>query len=234
MRVVELPIAALLGGSGNGKFDFVAKWRGDHGTAVGLCTASLIAKEWVITAGHCATRMLKHEPVRVTVEFAEGGAVKRGVTHCIKCDEGCGLDVAICHLTLPVGHINPVRLNSDHYTIDGDHGRCVTCVGTYDGIHATGPKKLEYEANGAHLYVSNAGGSGMHAGDSGGAWVIESRNATTNTSFYVLAGVIHGGQGSGAHKRGVAGQLGYPMLRSFIAKHVNSTTWVSANALKPL
>ena len=92
----------------------------------------------------------------------------RGVTHCFKCNEGCGLDVAICKLKLPVGAITPVALNLDHYTVHGPHGRDVTCVGTKGGLHHVGPKKLEYEANGAHLYVSNAGGSGMHAGDSVG------------------------------------------------------------------
>lgn len=40
-------------------FPFVAKWRGLHGHAVGLCTAELIAPLWVVTAGHCAARMVR-------------------------------------------------------------------------------------------------------------------------------------------------------------------------------
>ena len=56
-------------------YPFVCKWRGMHPAddasevAVGLCTASLVAKSWILTAGHCATRMLKHEKVNVKVSW---------------------------------------------------------------------------------------------------------------------------------------------------------------------
>ena len=50
----------------------------------------------------------------------------------------------------------------------------------------------------------------------------------------MLTGVIHGGAGSGASKRGVAGQLGYPALRNFLRKHITGNAsgmrWLSANA----
>ena len=50
------PRAAIDGASGVLDYPFVAKWRGLHGHAVGLCTAELVAPLWIVTAGHCAVR----------------------------------------------------------------------------------------------------------------------------------------------------------------------------------
>ena len=132
-------------GEGLGTYSFVGKWRGMHGHAVGLCTAELVAREWVITAGHCAVRLFRKEADRVQITFDQGGALKRGVTHCVKAPEH--EDLALCKLKLPVNKLTPVRLNSDIYRSAGPHGASVMCVGTYHGIHATGPKPLEYEVS---------------------------------------------------------------------------------------
>jgi hypothetical protein len=81
-------------------------------------------------------------------------------------------------------------------------------------------------ASGAHIYVSNSGGSGMKAGDSGGAWLHTKRNSTTNETHFVLSGVIHGGEGKGTHKRGVAGQPSH--VRAWIDQTTGGTArWVS-------
>ena len=243
MVQVHASLTALLllasGVSANGKWAAVAKWRGTHpstdsgtlSTVVGLCTAELIASDWIITAEHCATRLLKHEKDKVRVTFAESAAkVERGVTHCVK-PSGADVDVVICKLTLGVGSISPLLLNADKYTT-AQHGKAVMCVGTAGGYHADGPKTLEYEGNGAHLYVSQSSGSGMKAGDSGGAWVHEVNvaNATSNstTMHQLLSGVIHGGSGKGKHKRGIAAQVSF--IRSFIDEHTNGTAaWASAS-----
>jgi hypothetical protein len=74
-------------------YKFVATWRGEHpkedkshlGNVVGDCTASLIAPLWIITAGHCAERVLKHEKVNVKINF-HGAEVERSVTKCIHAD----------------------------------------------------------------------------------------------------------------------------------------------------
>ena len=107
-------------------------------------------------------------------------------------------------------------------------------VGTSGGYHEEGPKALEYEGNGAHLYVHKAdaaaadaaaaaGGLGMKAGDSGGAWVHEVHNG--GKAQYLLSGVIHGGSSS----RGIAAQVSF--MRSWIDKTTNSTVqWGSASA----
>eukprot|EP00037_Helgoeca_nana_P013001 m.119205 g.119205 ORF g.119205 m.119205 type:complete len:326 (-) comp21783_c0_seq1:221-1198(-) len=207
-----------------GQYPFVGAWRGEHGHAVGLCTAELVAKEWVITAGHCATRELRGEVDHVRVTFQHAEHIERGVTHCVHAD--VKVDLALCHLKLPVNAFQPAALNADLYRSDGIHGAPVMCVGTYHGLHSTGPKILEYESNGAHLYVNNAGGSGMHAGDSGGAWVHQVQgggngSAPGNRSEWVLSGVIHGGEGDGAHRRGVAMQMSF--VRTWINKITNKT-----------
>lgn len=205
----------------NGKWVAVAKWRGMHGKAVGLCTGELIAKQWIVTAEHCATRLLKHETVKVQVTFTQSSAkVKRGVTHCVSAKAAYDVDVALCKLKIPVNAFKPMRLNSDKYKTSGPHGKPVTCVGTSGGYHATGPKKLTYEGNGAHLYVSKSGG--MKAGDSGGAWVHQVTDSVTNKTEVVLSGVIHGS--------GIAGQMSF--IRAWIDRITNGTsTWVSVSGL---
>eukprot|EP00939_MAST-03C_sp_MAST-3C-sp1_P005306 g5306.t1 len=201
------------------KYPFVGKWRGYHGHGVGLCTAELISPLWVITAGHCAVRILRNEKVRVQVDFED---VERGVTRCIHAPKK--VDVALCKLKLPINSVKIVSLNRDLYTSAKiRHAKkTVLCVGTYHGTHVTGPKKLEYESSGAHLYVDNSKGSGMHAGDSGGAWLMGG-NASS-----VLTGIIHGGEGSGTHRRGVAAQVSY--LKQWIDSTTNGTaSWVSVS-----
>merc|ERR1711879_195838 len=109
--------------------------------------------------------------------------------------------------------------NSDEYKTNGPHGKAVITVGTAGGYHSAGPKKLEYEGNGAHLYVSQGG---MKAGDSGGAWVHQITDTVTNNTDVVLSGVIHGS--------GIAGQMSF--IRTWIDRITNGTsTWVSVNGL---
>ena len=221
----------------NGAWAQVAKWRGMHssgiGAAVGMCTAELVAKDWVITAGHCATRILKKEKVHVQLTFAESHnpTVKRGTNHCVKAN-GMDVDVALCKLTTAVGAFKPFVLNSDIYRTNkpakhAPHG--VYTVGTSGGYHVEGPKALEYEGNGAHLYVhkkaTTQGGLGMKAGDSGGAWVeeVSTKVANVTKTLKLLTGVIHGG----SKTRGIAAQIGF--MRSWIDKTTGHTaTWASA------
>ena len=220
----------------NGKWVAVAEWRGTHksaelGEVVGLCTAELVAKDWIITAAHCATRVLKKEPVHVQIIFSQSNnpEVKRGIKSCHKCI-GKDVDVVLCKLSVPVNAFKPFTLNSDLYRTNkpAKKGKGVYTVGTSGGYHEEGPKVLEYEGNGAHLYVHKeadaaAGGWGMKAGDSGGAWVHEVHNG--GKTQYLLSGVIHGGSGS----RGIAAQVSF--MRSWIDKTTNSTAqWGSASA----
>lgn len=139
-------------------------WRGTHpklGNVVGLCTCELIAPDWIITAGHCATRVLKHEKVDVKIKF-HGTKVERSVTKCIHADGD--QDVAICHLTAAVHAFPSVKVNPEIYKTSHHAKQDVFTIGTKDGLHVVGPKKLEYEGNGAHLYVKKVCSSEMKLG----------------------------------------------------------------------
>jgi hypothetical protein len=203
----------------------------DTETVVGLCTAELIAPLYVVTAGHCAERLLKNEPVKVHVTWENvGEGVEKVERKAIRCTRSpTSEDVAVCELLSKVGsNVKPAILNPNVYKSKHHATLPVYCAGTYDGFHFTGPKKLEYEDSGAHLYVSNKNGSGMHAGDSGGGWV-QLKNVTSSKDPMkhweiksLLVGVIHGGTGT----RGIAGQLS--SIREFIDKTTNGTVvWES-------
>ena len=245
MMMSQTSLALLLclalcpaGAKSNGKWAAVGMWRGTHknsaqtdvlglGVVIGMCTAELIAPSWAITAGHCATRLLKHEKVTVRITFAQSATkVERGVVRCVKAN-GYDVDVAICRLKTAVHAFTPFTLNSDKYTTS-HHGKPVITVGTSGGYHASAPKALEYEGNGAHLYVSKKSGGGMKAGDSGGAWVHMRRNPATKKMQPLLSGVIHGGSGKGKHKRGIAAQVSF--IRKFLDENIKGLKWASASA----
>ena len=200
---------------GGQTYKFVGTWRGVHNTAadalspdakVGDCTCSLISKEWIITAKHCAERLLKHEKVNVKINFhGDSPHVERGVTHCVRSSGGADVDIAICHLTAKVGAFPPVAVNSNVMKT-GHKAVEVETIGTMGGLHHP-TKKLEYEANGAHLYVKKGGG--MKAGDSGGPWVMHANGGS------YLVGVLHGG--------GIAGQTSH--IRSFLDTHIEDINW---------
>jgi hypothetical protein len=102
-----------------------------------------------------------------------------------------------------VNAFEPVKVNPEIYKTG--HGTVfVTTIGTMDGLHEVGPKKLEYEGNGAHVHVVKGGG--MKAGDSGGPWVV------IKDKQYYLVGVLHGS--------GIAGQPSF--IRSFLDKHIGT------------
>jgi len=174
------------------------------GNEVGDCTCSLIAPFWIITAEHCAERVLKHEKVDVKINFhGDSPHVERSITHCVRAKE---VDVAICRLTAKVGAFPPVAINPE--VMKSGHGSVdVTTIGTKGGLHEVGPKRLEYEKSGAHLYVKKGGG--MKAGDSGGPWVQKSGG------HYYLVGVLHGS--------GIAGQPSY--IRGFLDSHIDGIIW---------
>ena len=135
MFFVLLFLLLCINAAADATYPYVGKWRGFHGHAVGLCTAELVAPEWVVTAGHCAVRLLEHETVKVHVTFEHStNKIKRGVTRCLRAP--ASEDLAICQLTLPVSRnaIIPVGLSAIKYTSAGMHlAGDVMCVGTYGG-----------------------------------------------------------------------------------------------------
>ena len=104
-----------------------------------------------------------------------------------------------------LGAFPPVAVNSNVMKT-GHKAVEVETIGTMGGLHHP-TKKLEYEANGAHLYVKKGGG--MKAGDSGGPWVMHANGGS------YLVGVLHGG--------GIAGQTSH--IRSFLDTHIEDINW---------
>lgn len=179
---------------------------GDPDNVVGDCTCSLIAPLWIITAEHCAERVLKHERSNVKINFHSNEPhVERGVTHCIAAHGD--VDIAICKLTREVKAFPPIAVNSEIMK-KGHRSVEVQTVGTMGGLHHP-KKRLEFEGNGVHLYVKKGGG--MKAGDSGCPWVMQARGT------HYLVGVAHGS--------GIAGQVSH--IRAFLDQHIgrNQIHW---------
>ena len=130
--------------------------------------------------------------------------MERRVNHCISASH-LDVDIAICHLTVAVHAFPPLAINPT--IMRTGHGPTeVLTVGTKDGLHHP-KKRLEYENNGAHLYVKKGGG--MKAGDSGGPWVMQARGT------HYLVGVAHGS--------GIAGQVAH--IRKFLDTHIKGIHW---------
>ena len=204
--------------AGGLSWNFVGTWRGMHkmssggnssgslGNAIGDCGCALLSRWWIITAEHCAERVLKHEKVDVKINFhGDSPHVERSVTHCVRANND--EDVAICRLTAAVNAFPPVNANPQVYKT-GHGATSVYTVGTMGGLHVVGPKRLEYEASGAHLYVAKGGG--MKAGDSGGPWVQQVGG------HHYLVGTLHGS--------GIAGQIAH--IRAFLDRHASGINWV--------
>jgi hypothetical protein len=107
---------------------------------IGECTCSLLAPEWIITAEHCAERVLKGEEDHVKINFHGGNPhVERAVTHCVRADHDT--DIAICHLSAAVHAFPPVAVNPEVYK-SGHKAVSVLTIGTKGGLHEV-HKKLE-------------------------------------------------------------------------------------------
>ena len=117
-------------------WNFVGTWRGLHkqdsagntsgglgrgglgneslSNEIGDCGCALLAPWWIITAEHCAERVLKHEHVDVKINFhGDSPHVERSVTHCLRANND--EDVAICRLTRAVEAFPPVNVNPQVY-----------------------------------------------------------------------------------------------------------------------
>ena len=98
---------------------------------------------------HCAERVLKHEKVKVMINFhSTKPHVERRVMHCVHADDD--QDVAICALSAQVHAFPSVKVNPVVMKI-GHPAEFAFTIGTKQGLKVVGPKKLEYEGNGDHL-----------------------------------------------------------------------------------
>lgn len=209
--------------------EFVAHWQGRHKGSgkIGMCTATLIAPRWAITARHCAVKLLGSKPkeVKVRLIFHPHGkkAVKVGVIKACGAElkkKGQAIDIALVKLKSEIRSIQPALLDAVNYK---QRMRTkIVPVGTTGGLHWT-KAKVASGAAGGKLTVDNTGGSGMKGGDSGGAWL------STNSGSYVLSGVIHGGARHGKKRVGIAYQPSY--VREWIDNVTNGkATWTAPPA----
>jgi len=208
----------------------VAHWTGRHkgSNRIGMCTATLVAPQWAITARHCAVKLLGKKPneVRVRLTFHHRKtAVKVRVVKAYGAKlkkKGQAFDIALVKLKHRIRSIQPALLDAVNYK---QHMRTrIVAIGTTGGLHWTNAK-VASGAAGGKLTVDNTGGSGMKAGDSGGAWI-----STNSNGAYVLSGVIHGGARHGKKRAGIAYQPSY--VREWIDNVTSGeATWTTQSLL---
>jgi hypothetical protein len=142
----------------------------------------------------------------------------------------------LCMLTAPVHSIDPVRLNSDTYVINGTHGPKgkVTCVGTgasHAGKMHSDAHSLAWphspDANGTKLFIDTTHGSVLVPADRGGAWL----HARPGSNGHLLSGVYTGNKPLNKTKYATATQISY--FRKSIDKLTSGVTWESATPPPP-
>lgn len=215
-----------------GDYNYVGNW-----TAGGVCTASLIAPSWALTAKHCVGSKVRNGSTKPTLRF--GMAPLRGKNVKKAKKEGRILvsrkgtdvflfpsrDIALVKLSKPIKQITPVKLLSSPVTRSMPQVR-MTVLGKLNGtsIHKKRPVKAS-RAHGSlyHSILKDEKSRPGKAGYSGGPWVIEDEKLG-----HVQIGVNHGG-GRGAS---VGGKVSKWIEEKLLKYSGEAATFVTKDQLK--
>lgn len=164
----------------NQKFQFIGHWKGPKGVG----TVILISPSWVLTAGHVAENKSKDAGIHIEITFDNGA--KAACAEAFLAPAG---DLALARISPPISSVSPARLHDLSFTPD-DGEIDFTLAGHSGGLHVHPGRhgKAISELRFRHESTKEDPSPGK-AGDSGGAWAVES----PDDQLPIVFAVIHGG-----------------------------------------
>lgn len=171
------PIAPIPVPNPKEHYNYVGNWQ-----AGGICTASLIAPSWALTAKHCVGSKVRSGKIKPVLSFGMAPVRAKNTGKVREKRKGVetffypGRDLALVKLNKPVTNIMPVKLLASVITPDMPSAK-MTVLGKLNktAVHKNRPVRASKQQTGV-LYHSKLKGEKSRpgkAGYSGGPWVIE-------------------------------------------------------------